>query len=206
MNVTFRPIEEWPASVPGEPGFEPYRLRERARFDSDWERGTLALLRYELVRLGVDAVVIKLALTDRDIRRDGWPRANSRPEHPGVILEWQIGEQWYRRAAEKFDHWRDNVRAVALTLQRLRDIERWGAVSGEQYEGFKLELESPRNNALEARRVLEELAGLSPEDARTMESVRLYRLARRRTHPDAGGSNEAFNEVQEAWRVLGGRS
>ncbi len=35
----------------------------------------------------------------------------------------------------------------------------------------------------------------------------VYRLARRHSHPDApGGSGEAFLEVQEAIRVLGGGS
>ena len=136
MNATFRPIEEWP-----KPGFEPHRSRERSRFDSHWQ-ATLDLLRYELARLGADAVVVKLALGDRDIRRDGYPKANARPDHPGVVIEWQIGEAWYRRAAEKYDRWQDNVRAIALTLEALHAVERWGAVSGEQYEGFRLELEA----------------------------------------------------------------
>lgn len=136
MDATFRPIEEWP-----KPGFEPNRSRERSRFDSHWQ-ATLDLLRYELARLGADAVVVKLALGDRDIRRDGYPKANARPDHPGVIVEWQIREAWYRRAAEKYDRWQDNVRAIALTLEALRAIERWGAVSGEQYEGFRLKLEA----------------------------------------------------------------
>lgn len=138
MNATFRPLEDWPKE-----GFEPHRNRERSRFDSHWQ-ATLDLLRYELAKLGADAVVVQLALGDRDIRRDGYPKANARPDHPGVVVEWQIGEAWYRRAAEKYDDWQDNVRALALTLEALRAVERWGAVSGEQYEGFRLELEAGR--------------------------------------------------------------
>lgn len=46
-------------------------------------------------------------------------------------------------------------------------------------------------------------AVVAGEIAEGMDPARLYRIAARRTHPDAGGSDAAFNEVQEAWRVLG---
>lgn len=225
MNATFRPIEEWP-----NPGFEPHRSRERSRFDSHWQ-ATLDLLRYELARLGADAVVVKLALGDRDIRRDGYPKSNARPEHPGVVVEWQIGEAWYRRAAEKYDDWQSNVRAIALTLEALRAVERWGAVSGEQYEGFRLELEAGRP-AIEgeagegptampppaiaripmthrdAAAFMEEHANMergyfSQANPRLRESVdTAFRSASKKLHPDSGGEPGMFEQLQEARNVL----
>lgn len=183
MNVIFRPIGDWPKT-----GFEPDRGREGSRFDSSWSR-ILKLLTYELGRLGANAVVVKLDLEDRDIRHDGWPRSNAKPVHPGVVIEWQIGEAWYRRAAEKYDHWHDNVYAVARTLEALRAVERWGAVSGEQYEGMRLELETPGSGENAARNLLDSYGGL--------------RAALRATHPDQGGDPEEFRKVQEAREVLG---
>ncbi len=206
MDATFRPLEDWPKE-----GFEPHRSRERSRFDSHWQT-TLDLLRYELVRLGADAVVVKLALGDRDIRRDGYPKANARPDHPGVVVEWQIGEAWYRRAAEKYDRWQDNIRAVALTLEALRAVERWGAVSGEQYEGFRLELEAASGPASspewEAARLIANAGGYEKhEDILLVKDdpdfrISCYRRAAKRLHPDAGGDPEEFRKLQEARDVL----
>ena len=223
MNATFRPLEGWPKE-----GFDPDRSRERSRFDSLWQ-STLDLLRYELDRLGADAVVVKLALGNRDIRRDGYPKANARPEHPGVVVEWQIGEAWYRRAAEKYDRWQDNVRAIALTLEALRAVERWGAVSGEQYEGFRLELEAgalgiegeagegatrastampiPRRGRMGRREAADFLrehgrVTYDPLDADTEFVESAYRRAAHKLHPDAGGDAEEFRKLQEARDVL----
>ena len=223
MNANFRPLQAWPKE-----GFQPDRSRERGRFDSLWQ-STLDLLRYELDRLGADAVVVKLALEDRDIRRDGYPKANARPDHPGVVVEWQIGEVWYRRAAERYDRWQDNIRAVALTLEALRTVERWGAVSGEQYEGFRLELEAgalgiegeageglwysattmpaPRRRMTcqEAARFLSDHGGIVVTATGTSPSAvrRAFRSAAADLHPDAvSGNPEEFRKLQEARDVL----
>ena len=138
MNVTFRPIGEWP----GRERLRGQTARERSRFDSGWSQ-TLELLTYELGRLGARAVVVRLALEDRDIRRDGWPRANSRPEHPGVVVEWQIGETWYGRANDQYDLWQHNIRGIALTLKALRDVERWGPSRGSSTRGCAWRLRLP---------------------------------------------------------------
>lgn len=194
MNVTFRPIENWPDRRPLRSPDE----RERSRFDSSWSQ-TLNLLSYELGRLGkplggkaaggADAVVIRLDLEDKDIRRDGWPRASARPEHPGVIIEWQVGDRWSRMAADKYTWWQENVRAVALSLEALRSVERWGAVEGEQYEGLQLEIEADGSSPSAARQLIDSYGGL--------------REALKATHPDHNGDPEEFRRVQEARKVLG---
>lgn len=208
MEVTFRPIEEWPR-----PGFEPHRARERSRFDTAYP-DQMGLLKYELGRLGAEALVIRLALSDRDIRwnirPDGLPRANARPDHPGVVVEWQIGETWYGRSNDKFDDWRDCMFAIAKTLEALRGVERWGSVAGgEQYEGMRLEIEGVGSGPNAARQTLMRAAGmldedLPPPEMRALEDIRaVYRRAVRRTHPDRGGDPEEFRQVQEAREVLG---
>ena len=175
--------------------------------------------------------MVKLALGDRDIRRDGYPKSNARPDHPGVVVEWQIGEACYRRAAEKYDRWQDDIRAVVLTREALRAVERWGAVSGEQYEGFRLELEAGRpaiegEAAAEATAMpppaatrmpmtyrdaaafVEEHANIdrgyfSPANPRLEESVdSAFRSASKKLHPDAGGEPGMFEQLQEARDVI----
>jgi hypothetical protein len=41
--------------------------------------------------------------------------------------------------------------------------------------------------------------------ANTERARHAYRVARSRSHPDAGGSNEKFTLVQEAARIIGAR-
>lgn len=40
-------------------------------------------------------------------------------------------------ATDAYDAWQHNVRAIAMTLKALRDMERWGATQGKQYAGFR---------------------------------------------------------------------
>jgi hypothetical protein len=43
-------------------------------------------LKRELAHLSAIRPVMRVALRERDIRQDGFPRANARPEHPGIVL------------------------------------------------------------------------------------------------------------------------
>lgn len=40
-------------------------------------------------------------------------------------------------ATDAYEFWQHNVRAIAKSLQALRDLERWGATQGKQYAGFR---------------------------------------------------------------------
>lgn len=184
MNVTFKTLEDWPKEK------TPEEDRQKSRFDSSWS-ATLRLLQGELTKLGAESVVIHADFKEGDIRQDGWPRSNARtPAAPGVVIEWQVGERWSRMAADRFTHWQDNIRAVALSLEALRAVERWGAVEGEQYEGLRLEISAPGpSDANAARKLIDSYGGLG--------------VALKTTHPDHGGDSEEFQKVQEARRVLG---
>lgn len=80
MEYQCRPIVTWPG--------KPTANRKRAQFKAGYS-ATLELLETELRMLGARQVVVQLALSDRDIRVDGRPRAGSRPSYPGVILSFQ---------------------------------------------------------------------------------------------------------------------
>lgn len=40
-------------------------------------------------------------------------------------------------ATDTYEHWQANVRAIALTLEALRAVDRYGATQGRQYAGFQ---------------------------------------------------------------------
>src|SRR5436190_19779627 len=80
IPVAFQSLGVWPGV------FTDPRLG--APFNSAWS-DTLTLLDRELAQLGARQVVAQLALPKSKIRRDGWPLADARPEHPGVILSFE---------------------------------------------------------------------------------------------------------------------
>ena len=129
-DFTFRPIERWL-------GPETIR-RRRSTFRSGYTQ-TMNLLDRELRHLRAARVVIQLALSEADIRLDGLPRASARPTHPGVILAFHSNQHDIdlQYAVDAFDRWEDNLRAIALGLEALRKVDRYGVTKhGEQYRGW----------------------------------------------------------------------
>lgn len=144
------------------------------------------LLERELDQLGAENGVIELAVRESDIRLDGWPYAHARPEHPGVIVSFDSKHGPLRYGTDAFPDWQENVRAIALGLEALRKVDRYGiGKRGEQYAGWK-QLESGSQRLVERGVELIEAAGGE-------------RQALKRHHPDAeGGSAEDFRAVQAA--------
>jgi hypothetical protein len=87
-------------------------------------------------------------------------------------------------ATDVFDDWQDNVRAIALGLEALRRVDRYGiAKRGEQYRGWK------------------QLEAGGPSPARGEDLIREHgsvRAALMATHPDHGGDPSDFAAVQAA--------
>jgi len=115
----------------------------------------------------------------------------------------------YSYPCDTFLDWQANLRAIALALEALRKIDRYGVTRrGEQYQGFR---------ALPAAA---EVAQMTPEEAAAFIASQrpgvaaeailndiqlfevLFKLASRTLHPDSGGSHEDFVKLQEAGEVL----
>lgn len=185
MKIAIRPIEQWPGELA--------RVRKPSPFESSYS-DTMELLGRELRMLRATGPVIQLAVTEDQIRLDGALRAAARPEHPGVILSFRTPEGTLRFSADRFTHWHANLRAIALGLEALRKVDRYGiGQGGEQYTGWKQLDAAP-----------EPERPMTADDARAfMARYGDYRTAARKLHPDVpGGDERLFKRLQEARRIL----
>lgn len=172
MRVTFRPLPTWPY---------PHRPERPATYRVSYER-TLADLEREVEMLGGSDVVIGIGLEYRDVRRDGLPRSDARAtRHAGVEVSF-TDRKGNRLTFHTDTHrgyvesWKDNLRAIALGLESLRAVDRYGITAGtEQYAGFA---------QLAAGESLEE------RGRRLVAEAGSVKEALKRHHPDHGGTTE----------------
>ena len=202
QRYEFRPLGPWigPVTKNRQSGY---------MFRAPWQ-STLTLIGKETTLLGAHLVVIQADITDAEIRRDGMLRANARPTFPGVKLSFDSRYGPLTYATDAYEYWQANVRAVALALQALRAVDRYGVSrSGEQYRGWTaLPAGSPSGevSADDAARILAGYAdaGVTADAVLMDAGVRAaaYRQAARRTHPDHGGDPAAFAQVTDARELL----
>lgn len=221
MILTFRPIKVWPN------GWDREDHGRSSPFTNDY-RSTLELLQYELERLDASDPIVQLAVNERACKMDGSLRSDARVEYRGCILGFRtaaLGTLTYPcnayAGAMGRPGWHENLRAVALGLKALRQLERYGIANrGQQYAGWA---ELPSGIAMggqrakmtvdEAARILSEgsiespISGralYSPDDVLSDEDKRkaAFRIAAKALHPDAGGDPVKWSKVEEAKRVL----
>ena len=125
------------------------------------------------------------------------------------------------RSWGKLTGWQANLRAIALSLEGLRSVDRHGVTtSGEQYTGWKqlgagapIAMGAGSMTVEEAAATLIRLGHPTATDRAYAERVvievqatrdRIYRQAAKRWHPDAGGDAEVFRNLQDAKAVLDG--
>ena len=198
MHLIFRSLTSWPTA--------PTKARKRSPFKASYN-DTLRLLDHELGYLKAQHIVLQVALREADIRLDGMPRADARPSHPGVILSFDSKFGPLSYPCDTFQSWESNLRAIALALECLRTVDRYGVTRrGEQYQGWTA-LPAPKMSKDEAALLLARVAG----NGTAVESLvgnkgdalaLTYKAAVWKTHPDRGGDAETFKKVQQAKEIL----
>ncbi len=175
-------------------------------------------LRQELERAGALRATLELDVRDGDIRTDGQLRANSRPYSPRVVVSFEHPTAgWLRYPCDTFTDHLDNIRAIALALEALRAVERYGVVRrAEQYAGWKAlpATTTPTLSLEQAAKLLLSYVTDDPSKDGTwvqiVEDQDVYlehrRLARAATHPDRlGGNRFSWDMVEAACAVLDAR-
>lgn len=201
-GISVRPIVTWPGALT--PGWK----RERGNFSASWS-ATLQLLARELREVGATAKVLQVAIPENQFRIDGYPRATARQEHPGVILSFTsrtAGPLSF--PCDRFEHWQTNVRAIALAMEALRKVDRYGITrNAEQYQGWKAIGTGRALGAGMSEAEALDVLGAAAEIVRGTQDITtadLVRRARGKAHPDRnGGSREAWDRVEAAALVLG---
>jgi hypothetical protein len=187
--ISFRPLPRWPYPETNPRKYGQFRHRgtrisiERSLRDLEAEVEKLTDAAW-----GTTSILIGVGYELHEVRKDGQPRADARaPRHPGVEVTFDSRYGRLSYATDVFEDWRDNVRAIALGLEALRAVDRWGVSKrGQQYAGF-LQLETNAPNASRGKELVDEAGGL--------------KAALLRHHPDQGGDPRRFADVQ-AYRQL----
>jgi hypothetical protein len=207
LDYTVKPIANWPDKM------RTSSQRNRSRFELSYAE-TLKQLERELSYLSARNVVFQLALDEFDIRRDGRPRADARPAHPGVIITFNSKYGPLSYWTDRYDRWWDNVRAIAESLEALRAVDRHGvSKQGLQYTGYKqlppAEAGAPRRQMSEQEAA--EFVSSAADGWRTAEEIlryeecfqSSYKRAAISLHPDRNQGRDAdFIKLQEAAAVL----
>lgn len=199
-GMTLRPIEQWPLTFT--------KNRRRSQFSATWS-ATVKQLDTELRHLGHGRrapSVLQIAMREQDFRlRDGMPRANAVPEHPGVILNIESRHGDLSYPCDTFTRWQDNLRAITLGLSHLRTVERYGITqTGQQYRGWQaIEAATPQFSADTAEAFIRGIADNEGDGLDLSTLPQVYRRVKGLAHPDRNdGDQSHWDRVEAAAAVL----
>jgi hypothetical protein len=124
-----------------------------------------------------------------ELHRDGRPYANQRISDTGVAVYFTRKGREQAIACDKWDSIRDNLQAVAKTIEALRGIDRWG--TGEMvdaaFQGFTaIPASASAGIQVRPKRPWHEVLGVAPDAPREVIEA-AGKAMQRMTHPDAGG-------------------
>lgn len=182
MTATAFPLQ-WPSGTARAKsrGASRYKVKPATALDE-----MLAGLRL----LGATGVVVS---SNAPVRRDGRPYAEALSEKhsdPGVAVYFTFDKQQVVIACDAWIGLWENVRAIGMTVEGMRAIQRSGATDllRRAFTGFKM-LEGPRP----WYEVLGVDANATPD-----EIAAAHRRKAIEMHPDRGGSHDAMSELNVA--------
>ena len=145
------------------------------------------ILRKQIALLGGGSAIIS---TNTKLRLDGLPYSKqAQPLDKGVAVYFTHKKRQMCFACDRWDKIQDNIYAVAMTIDALRGIDRWGGgtMMEEAFTGF---VSLPSNSPWD-------VLGLKPGSSRE-EIEAAFRDKAKKAHPDAGGSNEQMAKLNVA--------
>lgn len=165
----------------------------RSKFGERSIDGATKILVHQVQLLRGSQLVLS---TNLKRRPDGMPYSNqAQPKDQGVAVYFTLKNRQMCFSCDRWDRIQDNIYAIAMTVEALRGIERWG--SGQMVEqAFTGFTALPAPKPLDWRAVL----GLQGENFSTADIQCAYRREAGVRHPDTGGTDAAFTELVAARR------
>lgn len=186
-------LEAYPLTWPERQPRTAAMARHHAAFKFELGRARDALL-HELKLLRAKDIVIS---TNVPTRRDGLPMADARePADPGVAVYFERKGRQFVIACDTYNRVKYNLRAVGVTVEALRSIERHGSSSmlEQAFTGFA---------ALPPAGRIEpwwEVLGVTADANETTVRDAFRELARLH-HPDVGGDSARMARITEAFAL-----
>jgi hypothetical protein len=180
MSVRAYPLQ-WPKGWPRTPTFE---RESSARFQRVTLAGALNGLQNEVRLLGGADLILS----------SNYTLGNTNPKECGVVAHFTYEKRQVAIPCDRWDKIEGNVRAIALTIEAMRGMERWGAKSmiAAMFQGFTALNERTGKSHWD-------VLGLKPEPQPTEKQIMdAYRKLAQTAHPDKGGSSEAFSRLGNA--------
>ena len=131
------------------------------------------------------------------LKNDGLPYSNQKiPEDTGIAVYFSLRKEQQVIACDTFNLPGCNIYAIALTIQSLRSLERYGAseILNKAFSGFKALPEKAGPSNLAWWTVL----GLK-ENCKYEEAKSAFRKLSKLYHPDTGDDTGRFYLVNEAF-------
>jgi len=180
VNVTAYPLQ-WPKAWPKT------EIKQDSRFRQTLS-AALNKLKDECKRLGGKELVLS----------SNYVLGTEHPKESGVVAYFNLDQ---KPIAIPCDRWRaveDNVYAIAMTIEAMRGMERWGAkhMITAMFSGFKSLPEKSGGKNPHA------ILGLSMLNPTAEQITAAYKQKAKTAHPDAGGSAEAWAELRDAHDLL----
>lgn len=177
---------DWPL------GFARAQDQKQARFKKSFAEARQHC-ENELVKLGASKIIFSTNLV---LNHLGSVKAWSRqPQDTGVAIYFEMGGEDKVFCCDAWDCVEDNLRALGLTFEAMRGIDRWAAseIMARSFKGFAALPESTSKNTRPWWEVLGVKATASPEELK--QAIRKKNLEH---HPDRGGDRAAWDELQNA--------
>jgi hypothetical protein len=197
MSIPAYPLQ-WPEGWPRSRGRKTAQFgKTQQRPGESWRSkaditmaDAMKRLNIELERLGINVADDSIVSTNLKLNLSGLSRGE--PGDPGVAVYFQKkGGPMRVIAIDAYTRVRDNVAAIAATLEAMRAIERHGGaqILERAFTGFAA-LAAPGKSWWDVLQV-------KPDATRDAIEANFRRLARER-HPDRGGTDQAMAELNEA--------
>jgi hypothetical protein len=183
----------WPAGYKRTPSYR----RHASAFKQTMDRAQ-NFLRDEIKRLGGTGLIVS---TNLRLRTDGGIYAadmNKLIDDPGVAIYFKYKGKDVSMCCDQYSRVWENLYALGKGIEALRGMERWGVSEflDRAFTGFAALPSTVIVPYLDVWKAL----GLPGKPATVGEVTEAYRKQALTVHPDRGGSPDAFNQLQQAYR------